>query len=140
MKKLSLTSILLALLVTFMFCACGAKGKSPADISMKLWEQVKKGDFQKAAEIWYDNADFGENAPEASAKKETIAALASKLEESMANQPKITDVKLVKEEIDEETGKASVTVLLTYENGEENEETDRYKKVDDAWKLDASAK
>lgn len=142
MKKLSLTLMVLALFVTFMFCSCGGgNNKGPANISMKLWEQVQKENYKKAAEIWYDNADFGEKAAEAeAAKEESITLLSSKLEESRANQPKITNVKMVKEEIDEEQGEASVTVLLTYDNGEEDEETDKYKKVDGAWKIDASAK
>lgn len=137
MKKLSLTAIVLAFFVTFMFCACGGgSSKGPANISMKLWEQVQKENYKKAAEIWYDNADLGDNAPDA----EKIAALSSKMEESRANQPKITNVKMVKEEIDEELGKASVTVLITYDDGNEEEETDKYKKVDGTWKIDASAK
>ncbi|MDR0364872.1 MAG: DUF4878 domain-containing protein [Bacteroidales bacterium] len=140
MKELSLITVLLTLFIAFMFSFCGGKGKRPADISMSLWEYTKKGDYKKAAEVWYDNAAFDQDAPAEFSKKETVDMLALKLEESQADKSKIKDVRLVGEEIDKKAGTAFVTILIIYDDGTEEETIDNYIKVDGAWKIDMGKK
>lgn len=140
MKRLSILSALLAvaLITVLVGCSNGGGNKVPAQISKSLWEQVKKGNYEKAANIWIENAIFDTDDPmTAEQKQQTVEALAEKMKESVEEKGGIKDFSIMKEAIDEEAGTAEVFYKVTYNDGTVLEESDNYRKVDGTWKINS---
>ncbi len=143
MKRLLLVSMCTALVGLVAFSSCGgkSKGQTPADIEMKLWDLVKKADYEKAMAFWIDNTAVDpddDTTPEQ--KKEVIKAFAEKMKAGFDQKGGVKEAELLEETISEDQTTAKVKVKLTMGDGSTTEESNKYKKVDGVWKFDNSAK
>ena len=136
MKKVSVILSVVAITVSLLMVSCGGGGgKSPADIEKGMWELVKQGKYEKAVDYWADNCDAKDSEQRLQLKG--MASMNSeKQKQSTEEKGGLKDVK-VSETISEDGLTAEVDVVLTYGNGETEDKTTKYKKVDGTWKIDS---
>jgi len=143
MKKTQLfTRLFICVLLTGFLTACSSN--SPGQITMSIWNQMKKGNFEKAINIWFDNADDSSMGQAESMtggdKKEMIKALAEKAKQGADKKGGIKDVEMVDESIAEDGNSATVTVKIIYNDESTDTDITKFIKKDGTWKIDASSK
>ena len=131
MKKI--LSLIMALSVmTLVSCGGGGGGKSPSNTAKNYLDALKSGKYEKA--IGYFDMDKLE--------ADQMKALTGKMDESLKAKGGVKSFKLVDggETISECGKKATVEAVMTYGNGETEEQKLKLKNVNDEWKIDMSAK
>ncbi|MDR1591342.1 MAG: DUF4878 domain-containing protein [Prevotellaceae bacterium] len=129
-------TIFLAALVVALTCVMNAceDSASPKGITNSLYSALKKGDYQKAASVFAENA-----ASEDALTAEEIQELAVKLE-TEGRQNKMLDYKITGETVADNTdgtGKTTtVCITASYEDGTEEQLDLTFIQKDGKWKMD----
>jgi len=143
MKKLHLmTRLFVCVLLTGFLVSCSSD--TPASITMSMWNQMKKGNYDKAIDIWFDHADksaMGEAQGMAGGdEKQMMKVLAEKAKQNADKKGGIKDVEMQNESISEDGMKATVTVKITYNDDSTDTDITKFVKIDNKWKIDAGSK
>lgn len=140
MKKHNLIVIAVTLAAfAFGMTSCGSggpKAKSPAKIEMEMWEQMQKGNYDKAFDLWYDNVNKTEQEMKTNENKEAWREIFGKTQAEADQKQGISDVELIEETFSEDGTKATVKVKCTYGDGTTNESSSKYVLVDGKWMID----
>ena len=111
---------------------CGGSGTTPASIEKSIYSQFQKGNYEKGIKLYFENlADAGAMGKQ----DEMISAFAEKAKESFDAKGGIKDFEIIEERIDDSGEKAVVVSRITYGDGTEKEESNKYIKVDEQWKI-----
>ena len=109
----------------------GSAGTTPAGIEKSIYSQFQKGNYEKGMELYFNNMAGAETEKQ----DEMIKALAEKAKQSFEAKGGIKDFEVIEETIDESGEKAVVVSKITYGDGTEKQETNKYVKVDGQWKI-----
>lgn len=124
MKKIVAMMLAAAALL---FVACDSAPKGPEAVAKKAISAIQKGDYEAYAAT-YDLS------------KEDQKMLASMMEEKAGKKFEgnggIDSYEIVESNIDEENGKAKVTIHFVYKDGSSEDESMSFKLVDGDWKQD----
>jgi len=130
MKKIA--TMIMALGVMALVSCGGGGGNAPSNTVKNYLDALKSGKYEKA--ISYFDMDKLE--------ADQMKALTGKMDESLKAKGGVKSFKLVDggEKISECGNKATVEAVMTYGNGETEEQKLKLKNVNDEWKIDMSAK
>jgi len=112
---------------------CGGSGTSPADIEKAIYSQFQKGNYEAGIKIYFENS----TAEKTEEQSEIIKAFAEKQKESFEAKGGIKKFEIIEETIDESGETAIVVTKITFGDGSEKEERNKYVKVDGKWKISA---
>ena len=119
MKKLNL-SLLILVMASFLFVGCK---KSPEDLAVKFVKLYSNCEFKKAAQLGdKDTKEF----------MNFVQSMTSE-EEIKNSKKKISSIKVVETNIEDDT--AEVTLSITEEGGEPEEQDIKLVKVNGDWKV-----
>ncbi|MDR1793025.1 MAG: DUF4878 domain-containing protein [Bacteroidales bacterium] len=135
--KLLAVSLIALLLAS---CTGGGLDNSPKSIEKAIYTQFQKGNYEKGAEIFFDNLakESGEEQPTAEEKAESIKAFTQKTKESFAEKGGIESFEIVKETFAEDGLTAEVETKFVFGNGTQDTTTTQYVKQDNVWKITLS--
>lgn len=132
MKKV--VYFLLATVVVLFIVNCGGTPNTPAGIEKAMYSQLKKGNYEKAIEILFDNLEDKAETKDL-AKEQMIKGFAEKAKQSFDEKGGIKSFEIVKETISEDGEHATVESKMVYGKGEEETQKSNYVKKDGKWYL-----
>ena len=121
--------------VTAVNCG-GSAGNSPASIEKAIYSQFQKGNDEAGIKIYFENS----TAEKTEKQDEMIKAFAEKQKESIEAKGGIKSFEIIEETIDESGETAIVVTKITYGDGTDKEEKNKYTKVEGKWKINAAGK
>jgi hypothetical protein len=140
MKKL--VKFLLIGMIAVMAASCGGGAgigsKSPADIEKAMLTQLKNGNYEKAVDIMFEHMPFSDEEREnlkSEEGKNELKGFVEKMKLSVESQGGIKSFEILEENIDESGETATVRSHIVFGNGQEDENTNKYTKVDGKWNM-----
>ena len=135
MKNLNLVGVAFFLLTVMLFAACsGSGGKTPKQIEMLMWDNLKSGNYVKAVDIWFENSVTDENA-DVQEQKELIEVFPEIMKSVIEKKGGIGNVEIISEDISEDGKTVVLTMSIAFKNGVTETENSQYKKVNGRWKI-----
>ncbi|MDH6354517.1 PBP1b-binding outer membrane lipoprotein LpoB [Dysgonomonas sp. PH5-45] len=121
--------------IALLFASCS--DNSPAGIEKAIYNQMQKGDFEKAVETMISNMDGydKDNDKSAEEKAQVIAAFAAKAKQGAEAKGGIKSFEIVNEDIAEDGLTATVSTKVIYGDGSEDTKDTSYIKKDGKWKI-----
>lgn len=123
MKKIFLSLSIIAL---FAITACSA-WRSPSSAARHFYKSIAEGQFDEA---------LGYTTASEQIDRELYVAIMEKVQQSIAERGGIEKIEIIHEQIAEEQSEASVTTLLTFADGSQQEEVCDVVLIDKRWKVD----
>ena len=138
MKHLHFISLLIGTVFSLTSCF---NNNTPGDIEKSICQELKKGNFEKAMKIHFENgvahSKRGDDPQSIDIKEndtqKSIALFADKIGKSIEEKGGLKDFQ-INEDIDEDGEYATVTTIFIYGNGDEEEQHHHYMKIDGKWK------
>ena len=115
-------------------CSGGNAGKSPKDIEKAIYNELQKGNYEKAVEMLFENVESDDDTP-AEQKAEVMKAFTEKTKQSADAKGGLKSFEILEEKIAEDGKTATVTTKVTYGNGTEDTQNSTYVNKDGVWKL-----
>ena len=115
-------------------CSGGNTGKSPKDIEKAIYNELQKGNYEKAVEMLFENVESDDDTP-AEQKAEVMKAFTEKTKQSADAKGGLKSFEILEEKIAEDGKTATVTTKVTYGNGTEDTQNSTYVNKDGVWKL-----
>ncbi|MDR2894911.1 MAG: DUF4878 domain-containing protein [Alistipes sp.] len=139
MKKL--IYFVLAIAAAGVVASCGGGASTPGAAAKTYMEAMAAGNYDKFMDgIYMDPEDVADEDPETIERQKTMlkAMLEEKGAQSIEENGKIEKIEVLSEEIAEDGQTADVTLLLTYDTGETEEETVDMHLDGNSWKMEMS--
>lgn len=128
---------LLVIVLALCMAGCGSSN-TPSAVAEKAVNYLKDGNYEAYAELFY----HPENATPEEVEKQkqfVVSLFKEKYEKSKKQNGGIKSFEILSEEVDEEAGTATVSLVLTYEDGSTDDSELTMKKDEKGdWKLNMS--